>query len=255
MLLAIDTGNTNTLFAIHDGKKWIVEWRIATNATRTADEYAVWFHQLLVMQGLSFDDISDCVISTVVPQSLFNVRNLSRRHLNVDPIIIGDDGVKIGIGVRNVNPKEVGADRLVTALGAIKRYKGNLIIIDSGTATTFDVISEDGYFEGGIISPGINLSVKALHEAAAQLPRIEIKRPDKVVGSSTVSAMQSGIFWGYIGLIDGLVQRIISDENRSFTVIGTGGVASLFEGASQTIQHYDSDLTIDGLLEIWRLNK
>ena len=255
MLLAIDTGNTNTLFAIHDGKEWIVEWRIATNATRTADEYAVWFHQLLVMQGLSFQDISDCVISTVVPQSLFNMRNLSRRHLNVDPIIIGEEGVKIGIGIRNVNPKEVGADRLVTALGAIKRYKGNLIIIDSGTATTFDVISEDGYFEGGIISPGINLSVKALHKAAAQLPRIEIRRPDNVVGHSTVSAMQSGIFWGYIGLIDGLVERIIEEENRSFTVIGTGGVASLFEGASRTIKHYDSNLTIDGLLEIWRLNK
>ena len=203
MLLAIDTGNTNTLFAIHDGKEWIVEWRIATNATRTADEYAVWFHQLLVMQGLSFEDISECVISTVVPQSLFNMRNLSRRHLNVDPIIIGEEGVKIGIGIRNVNPKEVGADRLVTALGAMKRYKGNLIIIDSGTATTFDVISEDGYFEGGIISPGINLSVKALHKAAAQLPRIEIRRPENVVGHSTVSAMQSGIFWGYIGLIDG----------------------------------------------------
>ena len=255
MLLAIDTGNTNTLFAIHDGKEWIVEWRIATNATRTADEYAVWFHQLLVMQGLSFEDISECVISTVVPQSLFNMRNLSRRHLNVDPIIIGEEGVKIGIGIRNVNPKEVGADRLVTALGAIKRYKGNLIIIDSGTATTFDVISEDGYFEGGIISPGINLSVKALHKAAAQLPRIEIRRPDNVVGHSTVSAMQSGIFWGYIGLIDGLVERIIEEENRSFTVIGTGGVASLFEGASRTIKHYDSNLTIDGLLEIWRLNK
>ena len=255
MLLAIDTGNTNTLFAIHDGKEWIVEWRIATNATRTADEYAVWFHQLLVMQGLSFEDISECVISTVVPQSLFNMRNLSRRHLNVDPIIIGEEGVKIGIGIRNVNPKEVGADRLVTALGAMKRYKGNLIIIDSGTATTFDVISEDGYFEGGIISPGINLSVKALHKAAAQLPRIEIRRPDNVVGHSTVSAMQSGIFWGYIGLIDGLVERIIEEENRSFTVIGTGGVASLFEGASRTIKHYDSNLTIDGLLEIWRLNK
>ena len=255
MLLAIDTGNTNTLFAIHDGKEWIVEWRIATNATRTADEYAVWFHQLLVMQGLSFEDISECVISTVVPQSLFNMRNLSRRHLNVDPIIIGEEGVKIGIGIRNVNPKEVGADRLVTALGAIKRYKGNLIIIDSGTATTFDVISEDGYFEGGIISPGINLSVKALHKAAAQLPRIEIRRPDNVVGHSTVSAMQSGIFWGYIGLIDGLVERIIEEENRSFTVIGTGGVASLFEGASRTIEHYDSNLTIDGLLEIWRINK
>ena len=255
MLLAIDTGNTNTLFAIHDGKEWIVEWRIATNATRTADEYAVWFHQLLVMQGLSFQDISECVISTVVPQSLFNMRNLSRRHLNVDPIIIGEEGVKIGIGIRNVNPKEVGADRLVTALGAMKRYKGNLIIIDSGTATTFDVISEDGYFEGGIISPGINLSVKALHEAAAQLPRIEIRRPENVVGHSTVSAMQSGIFWGYIGLIDGLVERVIEEENRSFTVIGTGGVASLFEGASRTIEHYDSNLTIDGLLEIWRINK
>ena len=255
MLLAIDTGNTNTLFAIHDGKEWIVEWRIATNATRTADEYAVWFHQLLVMQGLSFEDVSECVISTVVPQSLFNMRNLSRRHLNVDPIIIGEEGVKIGIGIRNVNPKEVGADRLVTALGAMKRYKGNLIIIDSGTATTFDVISEDGYFEGGIISPGINLSVKALHKAAAQLPRIEIRRPENVVGHSTVSAMQSGIFWGYIGLIDGLVERIIEEEKRSFTVIGTGGVASLFEGASRTIEHYDSNLTIDGLLEIWRLNK
>ena len=255
MLLAIDTGNTNTLFAIHDGKEWIVEWRIATNATRTADEYAVWFHQLLVMQGLSFEDISECVISTVVPQSLFNMRNLSRRHLNVDPIIIGEEGVKIGIGIRNVNPKEVGADRLVTALGAMKRYKGNLIIIDSGTATTFDVISEDGYFEGGIISPGINLSVKALHKAAAQLPRIEIRQPENVVGHSTVSAMQSGIFWGYIGLIDGLVERIIEEEKRSFTVIGTGGVASLFEGASRTIEHYDSNLTIDGLLEIWRLNK
>ena len=255
MLLAIDTGNTNTLFAIHDGKEWIVEWRIATNATRTADEYAVWFHQLLVMQGLSFEDISECVISTVVPQSLFNMRNLSRRHLNVDPIIIGEEGIKIGIGIRNVSPKEVGADRLVTALGAMKRYKGNLIIIDSGTATTFDVISEDGYFEGGIISPGINLSVKALHKAAAQLPRIEIRRPENVVGHSTVSAMQSGIFWGYIGLIDGLVERMIEEEKRSFTVIGTGGVASLFEGASRTIEHYDSNLTIDGLLEIWRLNK
>ena len=255
MLLAIDTGNTNTLFAIHDGKEWIVEWRIATNATRTADEYAVWFHQLLVMQGLSFEDISECVISTVVPQSLFNMRNLSRRHLNLDPIIIGEEGVKIGIGIRNVSPKEVGADRLVTALGAMKRYKGNLIIIDSGTATTFDVISEDGYFEGGIISPGINLSVKALHKAAAQLPRIEIRRPENVVGHSTVSAMKSGIFWGYIGLIDGLVERIIEEEDRSFTVIGTGGVASLFEGASRTIEHYDSNLTIDGLLEIWRLNK
>lgn len=255
MLLAIDTGNTNTLFAIHDGKDWVVEWRIATNATRTADEYAVWFHQLMDMQGLKLSDLDACVISTVVPQSLFNMRNLARRHLNVEPIIIGDEGVKIGVGVRVDNPKEVGADRLVTALGAIKKYKGNLIIIDSGTATTFDVVSEDKHFEGGIIAPGINLSVKALHEAAAQLPRIAIVKPNNVIGKNTVEAMQSGIFWGYIGLIDGLVRKIIEEDGRKFTVIGTGGVASLFQGASETIEHYDSNLTIDGLLEIWRLNK
>ena len=255
MLLAIDTGNTNTLFAIHDGKEWAVEWRIATDAARTADEYAVWFHQLMEMQGLKFEDIETCVISTVVPQSLFNMRNLARRHLKVEPIIIGDEGVKIGVGVRTDNPKEVGADRLVTALGAIQKYKGNLIIIDSGTATTFDVVSEDGHFEGGIIAPGINLSVKALHEAAAQLPRIAIVKPNVVIGKNTVEAMQSGIFWGYIGLIDGLVRKIIEEDGRDFTVIGTGGVASLFQGASETIQHYDSNLTIDGLYEIWRLNK
>jgi len=255
MLLAIDTGNTNTLFAIHDGKDWVVEWRIATNASRTADEYAVWFRQLMDMQGLKFEDLDACVISTVVPQSLFNIRNLARRHLNVEPIIIGDEGVDIGVGVRVDNPKEVGADRLVTALGAVQKYKGNLIIIDSGTATTFDIVSEDRHFEGGIIAPGINLSVKALHEAAAQLPRIAIVKPNKVVGKNTVEAMQSGIFWGYIGLIDGLVRKIIEEDGREFTVIGTGGVASLFQGASETIQHYDSNLTIDGLLEIWRLNK
>lgn len=255
MLLAIDTGNTNTLFAIHDGKDWIVEWRIATDAARTADEYAVWFHQLMDMQGLSFSNLDACVISTVVPQSLFNMRNLARRHLGVEPIIIGEEGVEIGVGVRTDNPKEVGADRLVTALGAVQKYKGNLIIIDSGTATTFDVVSEDKYFEGGIIAPGINLSVKALHEAAAQLPRIAIVKPNVVIGKNTVEAMQSGIFWGYIGLIDGLVRKIIEEDGREFTVIGTGGVASLFQGASETIEHYDSNLTIDGLLEIWRLNK
>lgn len=254
MLLVIDTGNTNTLFALHDGEEFIGEWRIATDATRTADEYAVWFFQLLAMRGLTFSDIKRCVISTVVPQSLFNMRNLAKRHLNVNPIIIGEEGVKSGMKVTLPNPKEVGADRLVTGLGAVKFYQGALIIIDSGTATTFDVISEKGEFEGGIIAPGINLSVRALHEAAARLPRIAIKRPDTVIGRSTVPAMQSGIFWGYIGLIDGLVNRIKAEDNRAFTVIGTGGVASLFEGASDTIDVYDPDLTINGLLEVSRIN-
>lgn len=255
MLLAIDSGNTNTLFAIHDGKDWVVEWRIATDATRTADEYSVWFYQLLAMQGLSFKDVNRCVISTVVPQALFNLRNLTRRHLGVEPIIIGDESVDVGIGVDIDNPKQVGADRLVTALGAVLTYPGDLIIIDSGTATTFDVVSKARVFEGGIISPGINLSVRALHEAAAQLPRIAIQRPEKVVGKDTISAMQSGVFWGYIGLIDGLVNRIKAEDSRDFTVIGTGGVASLFEGASDTIDVYDQNLTINGLLEISRINK
>jgi type III pantothenate kinase len=254
MLLAIDSGNTNTLFAIHDDTGWVGEWRIATDATRTADEYAVWFFQLLAMQGLSFDDISDCVISTVVPQSLFNVRNLARRHLKVEPIIIGEGNVDVGIGINLDNPNEVGADRLVTALGAVQKYPGDLIIIDSGTATTFDVISAKGVFEGGIIAPGINLSVRALHEAAARLPRIAIKKPSKAMGKNTVEAMQSGIFWGYIGLIDGLVERLKAERPGKYTVIGTGGVASLFDGASASIDVYDSQLTVNGLLKVWQLN-
>lgn len=255
MLLAIDTGNTNTLFAIHDGASWVVEWRIATDAARTADEYAVWFHQLLKMQGLAFESITSCVISTVVPQSLFNMRNLARRHLGVEPLVVGDKGVEIGITTSLPNPDEVGADRLVTALGARQEYKGNLIIIDSGTATTFDIISSSGIFEGGVICPGINLSMRALHEAAAQLPRIAIQKPDKVIGNSTVTAMQSGVFWGYVGLIDGLVKRIKEEDGRKFSVIGTGGVASLFEGASEEIDVYDGALTIKGLLEISKLNQ
>jgi type III pantothenate kinase len=254
MLLAIDAGNTNTLFAIHDGSDWVVEWRIATDPSRTADEYAVWFYQLCEMQDVAFKDITDCVISTVVPQALFNFRNLSRRRLGVEPIIVGEEGVLTGITVGLDNPSQVGADRLVNALGAIRNHPGNLILIDSGTATTFDVVSKEGVFEGGVISPGINLSVKALHEAAAQLPRIEIRNPGPVVGRDTVSAMQSGIFWGYIGLIDNLITRIREEDSRDFLAIGTGGVVSLFKGASKTIDVFDDKLTINGLHEIWKLN-
>ena len=254
MLLVIDSGNTNTLFAIHDGQSWAGQWRIATDPARTADEFAVWFYQLMDMAKLNFADISDCVISTVVPQSLFNLRNLARRHMNVEPMIVGEPSVELGVKVRLPNPEQVGADRLVTVLGAALKHDGPIIVVDSGTATTFDILSADRHFEGGIICPGINLSMRALHEAAAQLPRIEIRKPDKVVGKNTVEAMQSGVFWGYIGLIDGLVDKIRQEDGRPFTVIGTGGVASLFEGASKTIQHFDPNLTIEGLLEIWRLN-
>ena len=245
----------NTLFAVHDGKDWIAQWRTATHTTRTADEYAVWLSALLKMEKLALSDLTDCIISSVVPQSLFNLRNLSRRYIGVQPLVIGEPGVELGVEVRIDKPSEAGADRLVNAVGCRIKYDGALIIVDSGTATTFDVVSADGAFEGGIIAPGINLSMQALHTAAAQLPRIAIERPVRVIGKNTVGAMKSGVFWGYIDLIDGLVTRIREEYGEPMTVIGTGGVASLFEGASRTIEHYDPDVTIRGLHEIWNRNR
>jgi type III pantothenate kinase len=254
LLLAIDCGNTNTVFAIHDGERWRAQWRAATYTSRTADEYAVWLSQLMGIEGVGFSDLSACVVSSVVPQSLFNLRNLSRRYLKVEPLVVGEPGVRTGISIRIDRPEEVGADRLVNAVGARLATTGAILIVDSGTATTFDVVSEDGAFDGGVICPGINLSLQALHEAAAKLPRIEIRRPAHVIGKSTVPAMQSGVFWGYVELIDGLVVRIKDEYGKPMTVLGTGGVASLFEGACRRIDRFEPDLTINGLLEIWRRN-
>jgi len=253
MLLAIEQGNTNTLFAVHDGEDWIAQWRTATEANRTADEYAVWLSQLLHMHGLAFSDLQGCIISSVVPQSIFNLRNLSRRYMNAEPLVIGENA-KLGIEVRIAKPSEAGADRLVNAIGAHLVYPGDLLLIDSGTATTFDIVAADGAFEGGLIAPGINLSLQALHEAAAKLPRIAIQKPERVIGKDTVAAMQSGVFWGYVALIEGLVSRIKAEWGAPMTVVGTGGVASLFEGATTAIDRFDPDLTIRGLLEIWRRN-
>ena len=255
MLLAIEQGNTNTLFAVHDGDTWIAQWRSATESTRTADEYAVWLSQLFEMNGLNMKSLTGCIISSVVPQSIFNLRNLSRRYLGVEPLIIGENA-ELGVEVRIDKPSEAGADRLVNAVGAHIAYPGPLIVIDSGTATTFDIVAADGGFEGGIIAPGVNLSMQALHDAAAKLPRIAIQRPERnrVVGTDTVTAMQSGVFWGYIGLIEGLIQRIKAERGEHLTVVATGGVVSLFEGATDMIDFFDPDLTIRGLLEIHRRN-
>jgi len=253
MLLAIEQGNTNTLYAVHDGSDWIAQWRTATDSMRTADEYAVWLHQLLEMQDLKLTDLKACIISSVVPQSIFNLRNLSRRYLHVEPLVIGENA-ELGIEVRIDKPSEAGADRLVNAIGAHIAYPGPLLVIDSGTATTFDIVGADGAFEGGAIAPGINLSMQALHTAAAKLPRVAIQRPQNVIGKDTVEAMQSGVFWGYIGLIEGLIARMKSEYHAPLTVVATGGVASLFEGATAHIDIFDSDLTIRGLLEIWRRN-
>ena len=254
MLLAIDVGNTNTKFAIWDGQAWRAQWRASTMSTRTADEYAPWLTQIMALSGLSFADLSACIISTVVPQALFNLRNLSRRYIGAEPMVVGEDGLKLGIEIRIDKPAEAGADRLVNAVGAFIEYGGPAIVIDSGTATTFDVVAADGAFEGGVILPGINLSLQALHDAAARLPRVEIRDPGRVIGKDTVTAMQSGIYWGSIDMIEGLCRRIEAEYGQPLKTIATGGVASLFEGAFPKIDHFDQELTSRGLLEIFRRN-
>ena len=255
MLLVIDVGNTNTVFALHSGTEWVSSWRSSTEATRTADDHAVWLGTLMRMEELSLSQITGCIISSVVPQAKFNFRNLSRRYFNAEPMFVGEPSTKLDVPIRIRRPEQVGADRLVAAIGAHQLYEGAKLVIDSGTATTFDVVGPDGGFEGGIISPGINLSMRALHDAAAQLPRIAIQKPSQVIGQDTISAMQSGVFWGYVDLIDGLVTRVKREYAAPLKVIATGGVASLFEGASETIDHFDQSLMEVGLLEVYRRNQ
>ena len=254
MLLAIDCGNTNTVFAVIDGEEMRGEWRIATDGRRTADEYAVWLTQLLSLHSLKREDIKGAIIATVVPDALFNLQALCRRYFKADPMVVGD-GIKLNVKVLLDNPDEIGSDRLVNAVAAHERYPGDLILIDFGTATTFDIVNSAGDYVGGVIAPGINLSIEALHMAAAKLPRIGVKRPLHVIGKATVPAMQSGVFWGYISLIEGLVSRITGEIGRKPTVIATGGLAPLFADATKVIDHLDPHLTVRGLLAVWRLNK
>lgn len=254
MLLAIDVGNTNTVFAVHDGEEWRGQWRASTDAARTADEYAVWLTQLMGLRGLRNRDISAAIISSVVPQAVFSLKQLSRQYFRTEPMVVGGGGLDLGLDVHMERPNEVGADRLVNAIAAHGRYPGHLIILDFGTATTFDIVDQSGAYEGGIIAPGINLSLEALHRAAAKLPRIAIERPSRVIGKSTIPAMQSGIFWGYVGLIEGLIERVKREYGAPMTTIATGGLAPLFFNATAAIEHVDPDLTMDGLLEIHRRN-
>jgi type III pantothenate kinase len=255
MLLAIDVGNTNTVFAVFDGETMRGQWRAATDAQRTADEHAVWFSQLMAHHALKLDEIDHVVLSTVVPQCLSALKMLCEQYCDCTPLVVGEPGVELGIDVHVAQPNEVGADRLVNAVGAQRQYDGPLIIVDFGTATTFDAINEDGSYEGGIIAPGINLSLESLHQAAAQLPRIAVVRPDKVIAKSTVPAMQSGIYWGYIGLIEGIVRRMKDEYGSAMTVIATGGLADLFSDGTSAIDKIDSDLTIRGLLEVFNRNR
>ena len=254
MLLAIDSGNTNIVFAVYDGDQLRGEWRASTDSERTADELGVWLTQLLSIEGLNRLDITAAIIASVVPAMVFGLKTLCRRYFRCEPLVVGDDNVDLGLSIQLDRPEEVGADRLVNAVAAHKYYKGPLIVIDFGTATTFDVVDAAGNYCGGAIAPGINLSLEALHTAAAKLPRVAIGRPKQVIGRATVPAMQSGIFWGYVGLIEGLVRRITEEFGQEMLVVATGGLAPLFADATKVINALDADLTLRGLLEIHRRN-
>lgn len=255
MLLAIDAGNTNTVFAVYDGAKRCGLWRAATDTRRTADEHFVWLSQLMAVESLKRSDITATIISTVVPASLFNLTRLCSRYFGIEALVVGESNVEIGIQVKLDNPNEVGADRLVNAVAAKSKYGGPLILIDFGTATTFDIIDGAGDYVGGIIAPGANLSMEALHMAAAKLPLVAVRQPPNVVGGGTVEAMQSGIFYGYLSLIEGLVQRIRDERAEpELRAIATGGLAPLFFNSTEFIHAIDRDLTLRGLLEIYDRN-
>ena len=246
MLLVVDAGNTNVVFAIHDGRRWAGIWRIATEPQRTSDEYAVWLLTLLTHSRLTADLVSAAVIGTVVPAALYHLRRLCRDWFMVEPLV-ARASLDWGFDIRVDNPEDVGADRLLNALAAYRHFNTSLIVIDFGTATTFDVVGEDGAYLGGAIAPGINLSIEALHQAAARLPRIGIGRPQAVIGTGTVAAMQSGIYWGYVGLIEGLVTRMRREIDGPVKIVATGGLAPLFSEGTEIFDRIDPDLTLDGL--------
>ncbi len=246
MLLVVDAGNTNVVCAVHDGSSWRGIWRIATEPQRTSDEYAVWLLTLFNLVGLKPGEIDRAVIGTVVPAALYHLRRLCRDWFRTEPLVARSN-LDWGFRIEIDNPAEVGADRLLNTLAAHQRYQGPLIVVDFGTATTFDVVGEDGAYQGGVIAPGINLSIEALHKAAARLPRIGIGRPQAVIGRSTIPAMQSGIYWGYVGLVEGLITRIRAEYEHPLQVIATGGLAPLLAEGTTIIDRIDPDLTLDGL--------
>ncbi len=250
MLLAVDAGNTNLVFAMVDETRTIrARWRIATDARRTADQYAVWLHQLLELEGFTRADVDAVIVATVVPRALHNLEVLSEKYFHVTPMIAGSATAPYGITLDVDEPGSVGADRALNAIAAHDRYPGDLILIDFGTATTFDVVDCDGAYKGGIIAPGINLSLDALVAAAAKLPRIAIEAPadTSVIGRTTEAQMLTGIYWGYIAMIEGLVSRLKAEIGRPVTVVATGGLATLFDQQTSAFDAIEPDLTIQGL--------
>jgi type III pantothenate kinase len=249
MLLAVDAGNTNLVFALVDAGEIKARWRIATDPRRTADQYAVWLHQLLELEGYSKSDVGAVIIGTVVPRALHNLEVLARKYFRVEPLIAGQGQAEWPIELDVDEPQNVGADRALNVIAAHAKHPGELIVIDFGTATTFDLVSGSGAYRGGIIAPGINLSLDALVNAAAKLPRIAIDVPatNSVIGRTTESQMLIGIYWGYVAMIEGLVARLKQEVGGAVTVVSTGGLASLFDKHTQVFDAIEPDLTIQGL--------
>jgi type III pantothenate kinase len=249
MLLAIDAGNTNLVFALVKNGEIRARWRIATDPRRTADQYSVWLHQLLELEGYERADVDAVIIGTVVPRALHNLEVLASKYFNVEPLIAGQGKAAWPIALDVDEPQNVGADRALNAIAAHAKHPGELIVVDFGTATTFDLVDGDGAYKGGIIAPGINLSIDALVNAAAKLPRVAIEAPEdtSVIGRTTESQMIIGIYWGYVAMIEGLTERMKREIGRPATVIATGGLADLFDKHTKVFDVIEPDLTVQGL--------
>ncbi len=255
VLLAIDVGNTNTVFAIWDGSSILATWRTATEVQRTADQYYVWLSTLMKLRGLDDIRVAEVIVSSTVPRVVFNLRVLCNRYFDCRPLVVGKPECRLPSEPRVDPGTQVGPDRLVNTAGGFDLYGGDLVVVDFGTATTFDVVGSDGAYEGGVIAPGVNLSLQALHEAAAALPLVDVTMPAQVVGRNTVDCMQSGVFWGYIGLVTGIVARIKEERARPMKVIGTGGLAPLFQQGDALFDVFEDNLTMHGLIVIHTYNK
>ncbi|PVA07978.1 type III pantothenate kinase [Thalassorhabdomicrobium marinisediminis] len=254
MLLCIDCGNTNTVFSLWDGSEFLCTFRAATEWQRTADQYFVWWSTLLKHHKIKAD-VSEVIISSTVPRVVFNLRVMTDRYFGTRPYVVGKPDCLLPTSPRVDEGTTVGPDRLVNTAGAFDRHGGDLIIVDFGTATTFDVVASDGAYIGGVIAPGVNLSLEALHQAAAALPHVDISKPQTVIGTNTVHCMQSGVFWGYVGLVNGLCERIKEEYDRPMKVLGTGGLAPLFSSGYALFDTIEDDLTMHGLTVIHRYNK
>jgi type III pantothenate kinase len=253
MLLAVNCNNTNIKFGVVDGDKIVGEWRQHTSAMRTADEHAVWLFQLMAMERIDPKSITDAIIASVVPNANFNLRRLCSRYFGCEPMFLGDPNVVYGIKVKG---QGAGADRICNTVGATLMFPGMpVLVVDFGTSTNFDVVDEEGSYCGGAIAPGINLSIEALHNATALLPRIVVEKPRQVIGTNTVACMHTGVFWGYVGLIEGIVKRIKDEFGRPMKVVSTGGLAPVFEGSTDVIDQTAPDITARGLVEIFRRSK